>query len=54
VAERAALVARWTNTAREMVDAPANLMSPATLSDRVVNFAHLVSEIVDPVRAGLE
>ncbi|MBV9803065.1 MAG: leucyl aminopeptidase family protein [Solirubrobacterales bacterium] len=53
VADRAALVARWTNTAREMVDAPANVMSPANLSDRAVNFAHLVSEIVDPVRAGL-
>lgn len=53
VADRAALIARWTNTARELVDAPANLMSPADLSDRVVNFAHLVSEIVDPARAGL-
>jgi leucyl aminopeptidase len=28
-------------------------MSPANLSDRVVKFAHLDSEIVDPVRAGL-
>jgi leucyl aminopeptidase len=52
-ANRAALVARWTNTARELVDSPANLMSPADLSDRVVKFAHLDSEIVDPVRAGL-
>jgi leucyl aminopeptidase len=47
------LIARWTNAAREMVDAPANLMSPVDLSDRVVKFDHLVSEIVDPVRAGL-
>jgi leucyl aminopeptidase len=53
VAGRAALIARWTNTARELVDAPANVMSPADLSDRVVKFAHLDSEIVDPVRAGL-
>jgi leucyl aminopeptidase len=53
VADRAALVARWTNTARELVDTPANLMTPAVLADRVVNFAHLVSEIVDPVSAGL-
>jgi leucyl aminopeptidase len=53
VADRAALVARWTNTARELVDSPANLMSPEDLSDRVVKFDHLVSEIVDPVRAGL-
>ena len=53
LAERAALIARWTNVARELVDAPPNLMSPADLSDRVVKFAHLDSEIVDPVRAGL-
>ena len=53
VAERAELVARWTNTARELVDAPANVITPATLTDRVVKFAHLGSEIVDPVRAGL-
>jgi leucyl aminopeptidase len=53
VAERAALVARWTNVARELVDAPANVVTPATLSDRAVKFAHLDSEIVDPVSAGL-
>ena len=53
VADRAALVARWTNTARELVDAPANVISPAGLSERVVKFAHLDSEIVDPVKAGL-
>jgi leucyl aminopeptidase len=53
VADRAELVARWTNTARELVDAPANVITPATLTDRVVKFAHLDSEIVDPVRAGL-
>ncbi len=53
IANRAELVARWTNVARELVDAPANLMSPANLSDRAVKFAHLDSEIVDPVRAGL-
>ncbi len=53
VANRAAMVAGWTNTARELVDSPANLMSPVDLSDRVVKFAHLDSEIVEPVRAGL-
>jgi leucyl aminopeptidase len=53
VSDRAALVARWTNTARELVDAPANLMSPAGLSDRAVKFARLVSEIVDPASARL-
>ena len=53
VADRAELVARWTNVARELVDAPANVMSPTDLSERVVKFAHLDSEIVDPARAGL-
>jgi leucyl aminopeptidase len=52
-ADRAALVARWTNVARELVDAPANVVTPAELSDRAVKFAHLDSEIVDPVSAGL-
>ena len=54
VADRAALVAHWTNVARELVDAPANVMSPADLSDRVVKFTHLDSDIiVDPARSGL-
>jgi len=53
VAARAALVARWTNTARELVDAPANVITPIGLSERVVKFDHLVSECVDPVSAGL-
>jgi leucyl aminopeptidase len=53
VADRAALVARWTNTARELVDAPANVISPAGLAERAAKFDHLVSETVDPVRAGL-
>ncbi len=53
VADRAALVARWTNVARELVDAPANVVTPAGLSDRAVKFDHLDTEIVDPVRAGL-
>jgi leucyl aminopeptidase len=33
-ADRAALVARWCNIARELVDAPPNLMSPAALAER--------------------
>ena len=53
VAARAALIANWTNIARELVDAPANVVTPAELADRVVNSARLVSEIVDPVSAGL-
>ena len=53
VAARAALVARWTNTARELVDAPANLMTPTELSDRAAKFDHLVSETIHPGEAGL-
>jgi leucyl aminopeptidase len=53
VAHRAAMVARWTNIARELVDAPPNVISPTGLTERAVKFDHLVSEIVDPVSAGL-
>ncbi len=53
VADRAALVARWTNVARELVDAPPNVISPTGLAERAVKFDHLDTEIVDPVKAGL-
>jgi leucyl aminopeptidase len=53
VAARAELIARWTNVARELVDAPPNVVSPTELADRSVKFAHLDSEIVQPGRAGL-
>lgn len=53
VADRAAVVARWTNVARELVDAPPNLMSPTDLADRVAKFDRPDSEIVDPASAGL-
>ena len=53
VADRAALVARWTNTARELVDAPANVISPAGLGERVSAFPGLALETIDPVQAGL-
>jgi leucyl aminopeptidase len=48
VAERAALVGRWTNTARELVDAPPNVISPAGLEERV-----RPTEVIDPREAGL-
>ncbi|HTX13288.1 MAG TPA: leucyl aminopeptidase family protein [Solirubrobacteraceae bacterium] len=48
VANRAAVIAHWTNAARELVDAPPNLMSPSELSDRAVKIAHLGSEIIYP------
>ena len=53
VADRAALVARWTNTARELVDAPPNVMSPAGLAERAAAVPRLRIETVDPIEAGL-
>jgi leucyl aminopeptidase len=53
VAERASVVARWTNIARELVDAPPNVISPATLAERAAAIPGLEAESVDPVRAGL-
>jgi leucyl aminopeptidase len=53
VADRAQLVARWTNVARELVDAPPNLISPAGLADRVAKFDHLGIETIHPDEAGL-
>ncbi|HXD66884.1 MAG TPA: leucyl aminopeptidase family protein [Solirubrobacteraceae bacterium] len=53
IAERAALVARWTNTARELVDAPPNVISPEGLAERVAAFPHLSAEVLDPAQAGL-
>ncbi len=53
VAGRAALVARWTNAARELVDAPPNIVSPAGLAERAAALPGLRVETVDPVEAGL-
>jgi leucyl aminopeptidase len=53
IAHRAALVARWTNVARELVDAPPNVISPAGLAGRAAAFPGLTAEIVDPDAAGL-
>ena len=53
VAERASLVARWTNVARELVDAPPNVISPGALAERAAAIPGLEAESVDPVQAGL-
>jgi leucyl aminopeptidase len=53
VADRAAVVARWTNTARELVDAPANVVSPATLAERAAELPRLAVETIDAHEAGL-
>jgi leucyl aminopeptidase len=53
VAKRAALIARWTNVARELVDAPPNVISPTGLAERAAAIPRLRSETVDPTEAGL-
>lgn len=53
VADRAALVARFTNAAREMVDAPPNVLSPAALAERAQDIPGLSVQTIDPVQAGL-
>src|SRR4051812_16927912 len=53
VAERAALIGRWTNTARELVDAPANVVSPAGLAERAAALPGLRTEVIDATQAGL-
>jgi leucyl aminopeptidase len=53
VADRAALVARWTNIARELVDAPPNVISPTGLAERAAELPRLVVETIDPIEAGL-
>jgi leucyl aminopeptidase len=53
VADRAALVARWTNAARELVDAPPNVVSPAGLAERAAAVPRLRVETIDPTEAGL-
>ena len=53
VADRAALVARWTNVARELVDAPPNVMSPAGLAERAAAVPRVRTESIDPAEAGL-
>src|SRR3954469_13897118 len=53
VADRAALVGRWTNAARELVDAPANVVSPTGLAERAAAPPRLRTEVIDAREAGL-
>jgi leucyl aminopeptidase len=53
VAQRAAVIARWTNTARELVDAPPNVISPGALAERAAAVPGLEAETIDAVEAGL-
>jgi leucyl aminopeptidase len=53
VADRAALIGRWTNAARELVDAPPNVVSPAGLAERAMAVPRLHAEIINATEAGL-
>jgi leucyl aminopeptidase len=53
VAERAALVARWINTARELVDAPPNVVTPSGLAERAAALPRVSVEAIDASQAGL-
>jgi leucyl aminopeptidase len=53
VAGRAVLVARWVNTARELVDAPPNVLSPAGLAERAAAVPGVSIETIDAGDAGL-
>jgi leucyl aminopeptidase len=52
-AARAALVARWVNTARELVDAPPNIVDPAALAEHAAAVPRLRTETIDAAEAGL-
>src|SRR5215207_5112168 len=52
-ADRAALIGRWTNAARELVDTPPNVLSPAGLAERAAAVPRLRTETIDPTEAGL-
>ena len=54
VAARAALVGGWVNAARELVDAPANVVSPQGLAERAAAVPRVTVEIVDAAEAGLD
>jgi len=53
VAARAELIARWTNVARELVDGPPNVVTPASLAERAAALPGLQVDVLDPVAAGL-
>jgi leucyl aminopeptidase len=53
IAEHAALTARWCNVARELVDAPSNVMTPAELARRAEAIPGLEAEVLDATAADL-
>jgi leucyl aminopeptidase len=53
VADRAALIGHWTNAARELVDTPPNVLSPAGLAERAAALPRLRTETIEPTEARL-
>src|SRR4051794_29307649 len=53
VVDRAACIGHWVNVARELVDAPPNVVSPAGLAERAAAIPRVRTEIVDPRASGL-
>jgi leucyl aminopeptidase len=53
IATRAEVIARWTNVARELVDGPPNVVTPAGLAERADELPRLQVEVLDPATAGL-
>ena len=53
VAARTALVARWVNVARELVDGPPNVVTPERLAERAAALPGLRVDVLDPAAAGL-
>jgi leucyl aminopeptidase len=52
-AARAELVGRWTNVARELVDGPPNMVTPAGLAERAAKLPGVRAEALDARTAGL-
>ena len=52
-ANRPEVVARWTNVARELVDAPPNVVGPAGLADRAAGMPGVRVDVLDAAAAGL-
>ena len=52
-ADRSEAVARWTNVARELVDAPPNIVGPEELAERATTISGVHVEILDATEARL-
>jgi leucyl aminopeptidase len=53
IAARAEVGARWTNVARELVDAPPNVVTPASLAERAAALPGLTVAVLDAAEARL-